>query len=138
MDNKINSGGPDRALAVTVIAWVYISFSLYGITTGLRQLSANTVVKLLNAQPLLYIGFNIALLVSAFGVLKRFDLARKALIGLLCLAALMNVGVLVYVKLAFRAIIPLYSLSVVAATTLFFGAGVYALSRKTVIEEFRL
>ncbi|MCX5792922.1 MAG: hypothetical protein NTY45_12020 [Elusimicrobia bacterium] len=137
MDKDLNLGERHQTLAVTVLAWLYIAFSLYGLVSGIRQLSAGTAMKLTSAQPNLYLGFNLAVMVSAIGALHRNDLARKALIGLLCLAAVLNVSIPVYMVLAFNATLPLYSLSVVAATLLFFGAGIYKFSRKKVIKEFR-
>jgi hypothetical protein len=137
MENIPEPAAPSRSKKVSAIAWLFIALALISTYNGARQLFAHTALSLFAWQPALYVVFSLAVLAAAAGTLLRSDLARKALVALLALAALMNVAILAYVKIVFALVLPLRVKGVVAAATALLGGCAYLLARRETAAEFR-
>ena len=136
MSAKTAANKPPRTWTVSVIAWIFIVLSGYAAFDGIKQLGKAPEVMLIRYQPLLYAAISIAMLASAIGLFMRKDPARKAFIGFILLVAVWNIYVLAYVKLAYDAAIPVYTLIIVGLIFLFFAWVVRKLCSKKVRDEF--
>ena len=127
---------PPRGAFVNGIAWLFIGLSSVSVLKFIFKDSSIEVMVFVKYQSQLYIGICLATLLSAAGLLKRSELARKIFIGSLVLWGSWGVYAMIFAKVFYKAIIPLYSITVVVLIFLWFAWIIYKLSTKKVIAEF--
>ena len=131
-----STDNPPRSLFVSIVSWMFIALTAYSTLKGIQEISKTLTLAFVRFDRYLQPGISLVALVSAIGLLLRKDWARKIFIVFLFVCIIWNVYVSIYAKLAYKAQFPLYSLSVIFITVLFFAWVIYRLCSKTIKSEF--